>query len=66
MRKERITKLPIGQANVVIKQCRPAKAKGCKMLKGWNAMQGPKQVEAFNKPVLCIKVRRSDWDKQAA
>lgn len=38
MRKERIVKLPIGQANVLIKKCRPAKAKGCKMLKGWNAM----------------------------
>ena len=57
--KERIVKLPIGQANVLIKKCRPAKAKGCKMLKGWNAMPSPKQVEAFNTPTICITLRKA-------
>ena len=53
--KERVIKLPIGQANVIVKKCRPAKAKGALLKKGWNAMQGPKQVEAFNTPTLIIR-----------
>lgn len=51
-------KLPIGAKNVVIKKIKTAKAKGASIKKGWEGMQGPKQVEAFNRPVLCITLRK--------
>ena len=55
----RIPKLPIGQANILIKKCRPAKAQGAKMLKGWNAMKAPQIETSFNTPTLCITLRKA-------
>lgn len=58
MRKEHIVKLPIGQANVIVKKCRPAKAKGCKMLKGWDKMQSAQIETPFNTPQVTIVLRK--------
>lgn len=55
----RIPKLPIGQANVIIKKCRPAKAQGAKMLKGWKAMKAPQTEAPFNTPIFCIVLRKA-------
>jgi len=43
MKRERIVKLPIGKANVVIKQCKTGYADGAQ-----RPRRAPKQVKAFN------------------
>ncbi len=59
LKKERIIKLPIGQANVLIKRCPVRKAKGAQLLKGWDKQKAP-QIEApFNAPTLCITLRKA-------
>ena len=55
----RLPKLPIGKSNLIIKKGRTVKAKGSKMLKGWNSMPTLDKPEAFNTPVLCIILRKA-------
>ena len=53
-------KLPIGKANVVIKQCPARAAQGAILKKGYKKLKNrDAEVIQFNAPVLCISLRKA-------